>query len=237
MPAIPHSDPDWKSQLEPVYRLYAAMARGMDTSHGLGGKLLYAGELHEDGCRLVRRLVRAANIAGAASLSATADPPALRHANRDGVADFLVTTLDEALRILKNEIRKRQTVSVGVSVAPAMIETEMRERGVLPDLLPPDAWGMGENANFAYFLARGARCIELAPLAEEIHFEVWAPAPADFEKLAMAALAEDDHINRRWVRLSPRYLGPAARRVRSAAGPAEMTAKLAEAAGARSEPS
>jgi len=233
MPAIPHPNPDWKGQLEPVYRLYAAMARGMDPALGLGGKLLYAGELHEDGCRLVR----AANIAGAASLSATADPTALRHANRDGVADFLVTTLDEALRVLKNEIRKRQTVSVGVSIAPATIEAEMRERGVLPDLLPPAAWGMEENANFPYFLARGARCIELAPSAKEIHFEVWAPAPADFEKLAMTALAENDHTNRRWVRLSPRYLGPAARRVRSAAGPAKTMAKLAEATGARSGPS
>lgn len=230
MPAFPHSDPDWKSQLEPVYRLYAAMARGMDPNHGLGGKLLYAGELHEDGCRLVR----AANIAGAASLSATADPAALRHANRDGVADFLVTTLDEALRILKNEIRKRQTVSVGVSVAPAMMEAEMRERGVLPDLLPPAIWGRGENANLACFLAHRARPIEPVLLAEAIRFGVWAPAPADFEKLAMAALAEDDHSNRRWVRLSPRYLGPAARRVRSAAGPAEAIAKLAEAAGAGS---
>ena len=113
----------------------------------------------------------------------------------------------------------------------------MRERGVLPDLLPPAPWSMGENANFADILAHRARPIEPAPLAEGIHFGVWAPAPADFEKLAMAALTEDDHTNRRWVRLSPRYLGPAARRVRSAAGPAETIAKLAKVVGGRWEPS
>ena len=33
---------------------------------------------------------------------------------RDGVIDFLVTSLDEALRILKNEMRKRTAVAVCV---------------------------------------------------------------------------------------------------------------------------
>lgn len=52
-------------------------------------------------------MVRAANIAGAASLSATTDAIAQRNSIRDRVVDFLVTSLDEARRILKNEIRKR----------------------------------------------------------------------------------------------------------------------------------
>ena len=58
--------------------------------------------------------MRAANIAGAASLSATADVATQKQAIRDGVVDFLVTSLDEAARILKNEIRKRQPVAVCV---------------------------------------------------------------------------------------------------------------------------
>ncbi len=48
-----------------------------------------------------------------------------------------MTSLDEALRILKNEIRKRETVAVCVAAAPETVEREMLERGVLPDLLPP----------------------------------------------------------------------------------------------------
>src|SRR5258708_36444771 len=104
MPETLLSNVEWQNRLEPVYRLYAALARGSDPDAGSGGKLLYTGELHEDGCRLVR----AANISGAATLSATAETAAQRQAIRDGVADFLVTSLDEALRILQNEIRKRQ---------------------------------------------------------------------------------------------------------------------------------
>src|ERR1700726_5021742 len=69
------------------------------TEPSLGGKLLYVGELDEDGCALVI----ASNIAGSASLSAIANPAAQKQAIRDGVIDFLVTSLDEALRILKNE--------------------------------------------------------------------------------------------------------------------------------------
>ena len=81
---------------------------------GLGGKLLYAGLLDEVG----RNLVVAANIAGAATLAASPDPAAQKQAVRDGVVDFLVTSLDEALRILKNEIRKHETVAVCVAAAP-----------------------------------------------------------------------------------------------------------------------
>jgi hypothetical protein len=191
---------------------------------GLGGKLLYAGELHEDGCRLVR----ASNIAGAASLSVTADPGAQRHAIRDGVADFLVNSLDETLRILKNEVRRRQPVSVAVSAAPGQIVAEMLERGVLPDLLPPAAWA-GADPRLAAFVANGARCIEAAALPDEITFAAWTPAGPEFDALALAILPENDHLNRRWLRISPRYLGPGARRVRSLACSPEIAARLAQA--------
>ncbi len=53
---------------------------------GLGGKLLYAAPLDEEG----RALLVAANIAGAATLAASADRDAQKQALRDGVADFVV---------------------------------------------------------------------------------------------------------------------------------------------------
>jgi len=119
-----------------VERLYAGLiCRAADGAEaGLGGKLLYAGELDGEG----RALLVAGNIAGAGSLSATADVAAQKQAIRDGVADFLVTSLDEALRILKNEIRKRETVAVCVAAAPEAVEREMRERGVVADLTRED---------------------------------------------------------------------------------------------------
>ena len=144
-------DPALQAELDAVYRLYAALARNSDPETGLGGKLLYAGELDLDGFRLVR----AANIAGAASLSVTTDPDRQKRAVREGVVDFLVTSLDEALRILKNEIRKRRGVAVGVALAPNAVEREMFERGVLPDLLFP-------GAAFDEWAKRGAETVEIA---------------------------------------------------------------------------
>lgn len=204
--------------LEVVYRLYAGLARGVDAEAGLGGKLVYAGELDAEGCRLVR----AANVAGAASLSATADAATQRLAIRDGVIDFLVTSLEEALRILKNEIRKRNAVAVGVGLAPARVAAEMRERGVLPDLLRPAA----PAEEVADFVVQGALFVVPAAIPAGYEFCVVADAAADFEARALELIPEGDGVARRWLRLSPRYLGPRLRRVRSVACDAQIARAL-----------
>ncbi len=209
-----------RTEMELVYRLYIGLARELDAETGLGGKLVWAGELDAEGCRLVR----AANIAGAASLSATADAAAQRVAIREGVIDFLVMSLSEALRILKNEIRKRNAVAVGVTVAPELMKAEMRERGVAPDLVRTTAQ---ESAD-AYFFERGARAIVPGRIPDGWEFYVFADAPAEFEARALALIPETDLALCRWVRLSPRYLGPQARRMRAMPCAREMAAKLTE---------
>ena len=133
-----HPSPTVLDFVAQVAQAYANLIAGSELpirESGLGGSLLYAGEIDDAG----RALVVAANIAGAATLVATADRAAQKQAIRDGVVDFLVTSLDEALRILKNQLRKRETVSVCVAHGrqPAM-ESEMNERGVEPDLLRRD---------------------------------------------------------------------------------------------------
>ena len=151
----------------------------------LGGKLLFAGELNRQG----RALLVAGNIAGAASLAATADASAQKQAIRDGAADFLVTNLDEALRILKNEIRKRQPVSVAVSIAPEAIVREMLDRGVLPDLLPSQPQSAPLESAFATFIAQGAQRIAAPPSRPASRFLIWqipeefAQRPAAFDAL------------------------------------------------------
>jgi urocanate hydratase len=190
----------------------------MDPEAALGGKLVYAGELDAEGCRLVR----AANIAGAASLGATADAAAQRQAIRDGVIDFLVNSLEEALRILKNEIRKHNAVAVGVGLAPARVAAEMRERGVLPDLLRPSA----RAEELADFVAQGARFVAPEEIRAGHEFCMIADAPPDFEARALEMIPESDYAARRWLRLSPRFLGPQMRRVRSLACAADAAAAL-----------
>jgi urocanate hydratase len=195
-----------------VDRLYAGLALCADADAGLGGKLLWAGELDARG----RALAVGANIAGAATLAATADAVAQRQANREGVVDFLVTSLDEALRILKNEIRKRETVAVCVALAPEAVAGEMVERGVLPDLLRDDFSGLEAAA----FLAQGARKVgAVEPLAGEAVLAwcvaseptMWLPK---LDALAMECLSPDEWASRRWLRLAPRYMGRLAQGVR-----------------------
>ncbi|MGD0799960.1 MAG: hypothetical protein ABR906_01460 [Terracidiphilus sp.] len=178
-----------------VERFYASLIQGADAEISLGGKLFYSGELDA----AARALLVAANIAGAASLTATADAAAQKQAIRDGVVDFLVTSLDEALRILKNEIRKHETVAVCVALTPEALQREMRERGVKPDL---------------------ARPIEEAILAEDQRLLAWSVASAPvqwlpkLDLLAVGCLDPDELAAHRWLRLAPRYLGRLAQRAR-----------------------
>ncbi len=203
MTSTPPVAPALLNELEAVYSFYAALTHNLPES-GLGGKLLYAGELDEDGTRLVR----AANIAGAASLSAASHAPGQRSAIRDGVVDFLVTSLDEALRILKNEIRKRNGVSVAVTAADAQLVHEMTERGVLPDLLR-------ESAAAAAFVSEGAHLVEVSAVPQAHSLFVFQSPSAEGEHRALELIPEGDHAARRWLRLSHRYLRPQARRIRS----------------------
>ncbi len=77
----------------------------------------------------------AATMNGAAFLGIDVDPERIKKRLKTGYCDFMVTTLDEALRILKNAIRKKENVSVGLVANCADVIPELAERGVLPDIL------------------------------------------------------------------------------------------------------
>ena len=77
----------------------------------------------------------AATMTGAAFLGIDVDPERIKKRLKTGYCDFMVTTLDEALRILKNAIRKKENISVGLVGNCADIIPELAERGVVPDIL------------------------------------------------------------------------------------------------------
>jgi len=172
----------------------------------LGGELLYAGDLDHYGWAVAA----AGNIAGAATLAAATDLTVGKQALREGVVDFLVISLDEALRILKNEIRKRQTVAVCVAVSSPVLELEMHARGVKPDVVRSEG----------------------APLHKSTPFLTWrvASAPARWlpklDAIALQCLGFNSDPNvgiaRRWLRLAPRYLGRQAQSMRLMRGTAEF---------------
>lgn len=77
----------------------------------------------------------AVSAAGGAVLWTSAEERALRESSQAGVIDFQVTSLSEALRVLKNEIRKGVPVSVGVLDSAGSVWDEAVERGVQPHAL------------------------------------------------------------------------------------------------------
>ena len=77
----------------------------------------------------------AATMTGAAFLGIDVDPERIKKRLKSGYCDFMVTTLDEALRILKNAVRKKENISVGLVGNCADIIPELAERGVVPDIL------------------------------------------------------------------------------------------------------
>ncbi|MGH9599083.1 MAG: hypothetical protein ACRD27_04425 [Terracidiphilus sp.] len=183
---------------------------GPNDGPNLGGQFLYAGELDDEG----RALLVAANVLGAATLTATADAAAQKRAAREGVADFLVTTLDEALRILKNQLRKREGVAVCVTARPDALEREMEERGMQPDLV---AFGLSGLARFPACFQESARHVEHAAASPnrsvitwtaESSAAIWLPK---LDALALECLMAEEWpaewAARRWLRLAPRYFG------------------------------
>jgi urocanate hydratase len=216
-------DPPSTAAFDFLTQVASSYARLLETplAHaetGLGANLFYAGELEAAG----RALVVAANIAGAATLVATADPAALKQAVREGVADFAVTTLDEALRILKNQLRKRETVAVCVALPPSEVDHEMNERGVAPDLLRRDlrhdlrippihrALVLQQNAEAPIVPEDAATEPDPGKTPALIAWRVDSALPKDLARLdeiALSCLDPEEWKSHRWLRLSPRYLG------------------------------
>ncbi|HUS18934.1 MAG TPA: urocanate hydratase [Terriglobales bacterium] len=77
----------------------------------------------------------AATMAGASFLGIDVDAERIKKRLKTGYCDFMVNTLDEALRILKNAVRKKEAISVGLVGNCADVIPELAERGVVPDVL------------------------------------------------------------------------------------------------------
>ncbi|MGH9588336.1 MAG: hypothetical protein ACRD3F_15405 [Acidobacteriaceae bacterium] len=180
-----------------VYARYATLA---ELSADLGGWLLLYAGLDSNGVAVAM----ASNVAGAASLGLEPDAGRAKAAIRAGVCDFVVNDLGEALRILKNEIRKRNGVSVVLEGATDAAVREMVERGVQPEVLTFPVPKMVERG--AQMLVEGAPD-GMIPVSWSVGGEPlrWLPL---LDGLAGSALgAKDARV--RWVEASPRYLGRA----------------------------
>jgi urocanate hydratase len=113
-----------------TYETFAA-AGERHFSGDLAGKLIVSGGM--GGMGGAQPL--AATMAGASFLGVEVDPERIKRRLKSGYCDFMVNSLDEALRILKNALRKKENVSVGLVGNCADVIPELAERGVVPDIL------------------------------------------------------------------------------------------------------
>src|SRR6201989_2040626 len=95
--------------LQGTYETFAAAA-AKHFGGDLKGKLVVSGGI--GGMGGAQPL--AATMNGAAFLGIDVDPERIKKRLKAGYIDFMVTTLDEALRILKDAVRKKENISVGL---------------------------------------------------------------------------------------------------------------------------
>ena len=129
----------------------------------------------------------AASIAGAATLAIDADTEAVKAALRRGELDFVVNTLAEALRTLKNQIRLKRPLSVGLIADVDASLAELGSRGVQPDATADPASSPAASKDEMFFTVRDAGELQRLDAA-----------------LLEALPAED--VRRRWIRRLPQYL-------------------------------
>ncbi len=116
--------------LPTAYETFAAAAR-VHFGGSLAGRLVISGGL--GGAGGAQPLAAVLN--GAAFLGIEADAQRITRRVRAGYCDYCVNNLDEALRILKNALRRKEALSVGLIGNCAEVIPELAERGVCPDLL------------------------------------------------------------------------------------------------------
>ena len=118
------------------------------------GSLLVGLGLNDAG----RTLALASLAAGAAAIFLEEDARHIREAQREGCCTFSVTSLDEALRIVKNEVRQRHAITVALRGDPATWLRDMVERGVQPQAFASSRpLSKGESSGIDVLCERGMR--------------------------------------------------------------------------------
>jgi len=116
--------------LQGTYETFAAAGR-KHFGGDLAGRLVASGGL--GGMGGAQPL--AATMNGAAFLGIEVDPQRIKRRLRTGYCDILVNDLDEAVRILRNAVRKKEATSVALVGNCAEVVPELARRGIVPDLL------------------------------------------------------------------------------------------------------
>ena len=162
--------------LQGTYETFAAVA-AKHFGGDLAGKLVVTGGM--GGMGGAQPL--AATMNGAAFLGIDVDPERIKRRVKTGYCDVMVTNLEEALRILKNAVRKREATSVGLVGNCADVIPELARRGIVPDVLT-DQTSAHDPLNG--YVPNG--------MSLEAAHQLRRENPADYKSRSMAAMA--DHV-------------------------------------------
>ncbi|MBS1821181.1 MAG: hypothetical protein JST61_04290 [Acidobacteria bacterium] len=181
-------------------------------------------------------LAIAGNIAGAVTLAVDNDSAHLRGVVRSGACDFVVNTFDEAVRAMKNEVRKRAPLSVALAMDTDRAIAEVLDRGLVPQLFAcsiddpssrePAAYAASQlsllgadllsNSTAPILPSEFDRWLHVGQLADTLaERNGWClstmtfDTPAAlraFDYRASGLLDPEDHLRRRWLDAAPRVL-------------------------------
>ena len=193
-----------------------------------GGSLIVSFGLAAEGSALAM----AANIAGAVCLAIEEKPEIARAALRSGSCDFVVNTLDEALRAMKNEARKQVPISIGLEGSNSALLTALVDRGVQPEMLTCFAeecdWTASEQLLMGQLQLQGAMMVTFSSswslpgavdanslLDAFLSERTWklhslpaisAVALRELDANALSLLDNADDIRRQWLRSASRIV-------------------------------
>ena len=160
--------------LQGTYETFAAAAQ-QHFGGSLSGKLVVTGGI--GGMGGAQPL--AATMNGAAFLGIDVDPERIKRRVKTGYCDVMVTSLDEALRILKNAVRKGEATSVGLVGNCADLIPELAKRGVVPDILTDQT---SAHDPIGGYVPNGVTLGEALELRQK--------NPAEYRKRSVAAMGE-----------------------------------------------
>jgi len=160
--------------LQGTYETFAAAAR-QHFGGDLSGKLVVSGGM--GGMGGAQPL--AATMNGGGFLGIDVDPERIKRRVKTGYCDVMVTSLDEALRILKNALRTREATSVGLVGNCADLIPELAKRGVVPDLLTDQT---SAHDPISGYVPNG--------MTFEQALELRKKDPQEYRKRAVAAIGE-----------------------------------------------
>jgi len=159
--------------LQGTYETFAAAAR-KHFGGDLTGKLVVSGGM--GGMGGAQPL--AATLNGGSFIGIDVDPERIKRRVKTGYCDVMVNDLGEALRILKNAVRKGEAASVGLIGNCADIIPELASRGVVPDLLTDQT---SAHDPVGGYIPRGLSLEQAAELRQR--------DPKEYRKRAMESIA------------------------------------------------